>query len=156
MIDQKPVGYIASPYGFAESTKDFYYKRLLPLVSRYVAVIDPWAVDVTRILSAPKQRQVELWLDHGDYHLDVIAERAKIVIAGLDQEPPDNGTIIEVAWAAAHRIPVIGYRGDLRTTGEDGLPYNLMVGAAIRRSGGVAVGSLTELEHELQTRVLGL
>lgn len=152
MTAQKPAGYIASPYGFAESTKDFYYGKLIPLVSRYIIVIDPWAVDVAHILAAPKQQQPELWFDHGDYHFNTIAKMAKVVIAALDQEPPDNGTVVEVAWAAAHRIPVIGYRGDLRTTGEDGLPYNLMIGAAIRRSGGVAVGSLTELDQELQAR----
>lgn len=142
MTGPKPPCYVASPYGFAESTKEFYYGTLLPLVSKYVTVIDPWAVDVGTMS----------WLDLGEHHLETIANEARLVVACLDQEPPDNGTVVEVAWAAAHGIPVIGYRGDLRTTGEEGLPYNLMIGAAIRRSGGAAVANLTELEHELRAR----
>ena len=139
MTDQKPPCYVANPYGFAESTRSFYYETLLPLVSKYVTVLDPWAVDVGQ----------QSWLDLGEHHLDTIANEARLIIACLDQEPPDNGTVVEVAWAAAHGIPVIGYRGDFRTTGEEGLPYNLMIGAAIRRSGGVAVATLAELEQEL-------
>jgi Nucleoside 2-deoxyribosyltransferase len=143
MTDPKPPCYVASPYGFAESTRAFYYEKLLPLVGKYVTVLDPWAVDAGQ----------KSWLDLGEHHLDTIANEARLVIACLDQEPPDNGTVVEVAWAAAHGIPVIGYRGDFRTTGEEGLPYNLMIGAAIRRSGGVAVSNLTELEQELQARL---
>ena len=144
--------YIASPSGFAESTKLWYEQRLLPLVRKYVIPLDPWAVDVRHILDAPAAEQPQLWLNLGDYHFDTITQHAKGVIAILDQEPPDVGTIAEVAWAAAHAIPVIGYRNDIRTTGEDGLPYNLMIAAAIRRSGGVAVASLVELETELRAR----
>lgn len=143
MTDQKPPCYVASPYGFAESTKAFYYETLLPLVSKYVTVLDPWTAEPMPML------------DLGERHLDTIANEAKLVIACLDQEPPDNGTVVEVAWAAAHGIPVIGYRGDFRTTGEEGLPYNLMIGAAIRRSGGVAVSTLAELEQELGRLVVG-
>jgi len=153
MSQEKPEGYVASPYGFSESTKYFYEKALIPMVSRYITVLDPWKVDVGHILTAPEEQQPELWLDLGNYHYDTIAQRAKILVACLDQEPPDSGTVAEVVWATAHNIPVIGYRSDFRTSGEAGLPYNLMIGAAIRRSGGIAVASLTELEHELQARV---
>jgi nucleoside 2-deoxyribosyltransferase len=156
MSQRKPEGYVASPYGFAESTKYFYEKILIPMVSQYISVLDPWKVNVDHILSAPKEQQPELWLNLGDYHFRTIAHRAKILIAGLDQEPPDSGTVAEVVWAAAHKIPVIGYRSDFRTAGEDGLPYNLMIGAAIRRSGGIAVASVAELEQELEARVPGL
>lgn len=156
MNEHKPEGYIASPYGFAESTRDFYNNKLLPLVSRFITVLDPWEVDIEHILNAEASKQPELWLDLGDYHYDTIANKAKIMIAGLDQEPPDNGTVAEVAWAAAHNVPIVGYRGDLRTSGENGLQYNLMIGAAIRRTGGVAVSNLIELEQELQARVPSL
>ena len=60
--------------------------------------------------------------------------------------------LLRLLYAAAHNIPVIGYRSDIRTTGEEGLPYNLMVGAAIKMSGGIAVASLVELENELKQR----
>lgn len=149
----KPEGYVANPYGFAESTRYFYYGQLIPLVSKHITVIDPWKENIDHILAARPEDRPSLWLDLGDTHYNNIATRAKIVVAGLDQEPPDNGTVAEVAWAAAHGIPILGYRGDLRSAGEEGLPYNLMIGAAIRRTGGVAVSSLVELDRELQVRV---
>jgi nucleoside 2-deoxyribosyltransferase len=89
------------------------------------------------------------WLALGEVHLHAVAERADLVVACLDQEPPDNGTVVEVAWAAAHGRPVLAYRGDLRQGGEEGLRYNLMIGAAIRRSGGVEVATLEDLDREL-------
>ena len=142
--------YIASPSGFAESTNLWYEERLLPMVSKYIEPLDPWAIDTKYILDAPKEDRSKLWLELGERHLDTIKNQAKGVIAILDQEPPDNGTVVEVAWAAANNIPVIGYRNDIRTIGEEGLPYNLMIGAAIRRSGGIAVANMIELEAELK------
>lgn len=152
IVTEKPKTYIASPSGFAESTKHWYNGIFIPCVSKYVEPLDPWKVNVDHILSAPPQERPELWTDLGDYHYKTIAQKAKLLIAILDQEPPDTGTVCEVAWAAAHDIPVIGYRSDIRTGGEEGLPYNLMLVAAIRKNGGVAVSSLVDLEVELQTR----
>ncbi|MDL5160573.1 nucleoside 2-deoxyribosyltransferase [Actinomycetospora termitidis] len=137
----RQTAYVASPYGFAESTRLFYTEQLLPLITRHVDVIDPWAVDLPQ--------GDDRWLALGDIHLDSIAERADLLVACLDQEPPDNGTVIEVAWAAAHGKPVIAYRNDLRQGGEEGLRYNLMIGAVVRRSGGTEVGSLAELDDAL-------
>lgn len=89
------------------------------------------------------------WLELGCRHLDNIKNNAQLLVAGLDQEPPDTGTVVELAWAAAHCIPVIAYRSDLRTSGEDGLKYNLMIGSAIQRSGGIEVSNLTSLEEQV-------
>ena len=143
--------YVASPSGFAESTRYWYEEKLLPLIRTYVDVVDPWAVDPTNILEASDEVRPGLWLDLGDHHYDTIRD-VDMMVAILDQEPPDNGTVAEVAWAAAHGKPVIGYRNDLRSNGEEGLPYNLMIGAAIRRSGGIAVSDLVQLETELKRR----
>jgi nucleoside 2-deoxyribosyltransferase len=136
--------YVASPYGFAESTRPFYDDRLLPLVRAHVDVIDPWVVELP-----PGDVPAERWLALGEAHLRAIAERADLVVACLDQEPPDNGTVVEVSWAAAHGRPVVAYRGDLRQGGEEGLRYNLVIGAAVRRSGGVEVATLAELDRAL-------
>jgi nucleoside 2-deoxyribosyltransferase len=136
--------YVASPYGFAESTRLFYSERLLPLVRSHVDVIDPWEVDLPA-----GDEPADRWLALGDVHLQAIAERADLVVACLDQEPPDNGTVVEVAWAAAHGRPVVAYRSDLRQGGEEGLAYNLMIGAVVRRSGGAEVSSLEELDRAL-------
>ncbi len=145
----KPNCYVASPYGFAESTKTFYEGTLLPMLRRHVNVLDPWSVDVGHILSAPTEDRPRLWFDLGDHHYETIKTQAKLLIACLDQEPPDNGTVAEVVCAAENDIPVIGYRNDLRTAGEEGLSFNLMIGAAIRASGGVFAASLQALEDEL-------
>jgi nucleoside 2-deoxyribosyltransferase len=136
--------YLASPLGFAESTRHFYADRLLPLVRSHVDVIDPWTVDLP-----PGDAPADRWLALGDVHLRAIAERADLVVACLDQEPPDNGTVVEVAWAAAHGRPVVAYRSDLRQGGEEGLAYNLMIGAVVRRSGGVEVSTLEDLDRAL-------
>lgn len=153
---EKPNCYVASPYGFAESTKDWYYKIFLPLLEKHVTVLDPWSADVDAILNASPSERPALWTKLGERHFDTIAKEAKLVVAGLDQEPPDNGTVCEVAWAAAHGIPVIGYRGDLRTSGEDGMPYNLMIAAAIKQSGGVAVATMVELDGAVERYVAQL
>ncbi len=136
--------YVASPYGFAESTRLFYTDRLLPLVRSHVDVIDPWEAELPAG-DTPAAR----WLALGEVHLRSIAERADLLVACLDQEPPDNGTVVEVAWAAAHARPVVAYRGDLREGGEEGLRYNLMISAAVRRSGGVEVTTLEGLDQAL-------
>ncbi len=139
--------YLASPYGFAESTRSWYEQTLLPLVRTHVEVIDPWAVELAD-LADPRER----WLDLGERHLAAISDRADLVVACLDQEPPDNGTVVELAWAAARGLPVVAYRNDLREGGEEGLRYNLMISAAVRRSGGEVVGSLDELDAALRRR----
>lgn len=139
--------YLASPYGFAESTRAFYEQTLLPLLREHVQVIDPWSVELGDIAD-PRER----WLDLGDRHLDAISERADLVVACLDQEPPDNGTVVELAWAAAQGLPVIAYRGDMRVGGEEGMRYNLMIAAAVRRSGGTEVATLEELGEALRAR----
>ncbi|MCD2198230.1 nucleoside 2-deoxyribosyltransferase [Actinomycetospora endophytica] len=136
--------YLASPYGFAESTRHFYTDRLLPVVRSHVDVIDPWEADLP-----DADERAERWLALGEFHLRSITERADLVVACLDQEPPDNGTVVEVAWAAAHGRPVVAYRNDLRQGGEEGLSYNLMIGAVVRRSGGLEVTSLDELDRAL-------
>lgn len=136
--------YVASPYGFAESTRGWYETVLLPLVRRHVEVIDPW-VEVPIEHDEPRER----WLELGARHLRNVSERADLVVAGLDQEPADAGTLVELAWAASRGIPVIAYRNDLRQSGEEGLRYNLMIGAALRACGGVEVASLEELDTAL-------
>jgi nucleoside 2-deoxyribosyltransferase len=146
----RPACYVASPCGFAESTRLWYETVLLPLVGTYAVALDPWSTEIESTAPADAAARYKHSLDLGEAHYATIAEQADLLVAVLDQEPPDNGTVAEVAWAAAHGIPVIGYRGDARSSGEPGLSYNLMVGAAIRRSGGVEVSSIAALDSELR------
>ncbi|GLZ49417.1 hypothetical protein Acsp06_56020 [Actinomycetospora sp. NBRC 106375] len=138
--------YVASPYGFAESTRTWYETTLLPRLREHVDVIDPWTVQP----EAAGHDPAATWLALGERHLRTIEHEADLVVACLDQEPPDNGTVVEVAWAAAHGKPVLAYRDDLRQGGEEGLRYNLMIGAAVRRSGGVEVADLDALTAALR------
>jgi nucleoside 2-deoxyribosyltransferase len=147
LFERKVPTYVASPYGFADSTRSWYYGTLIPLLERHVQVLDPWA-EVPLTLSADTSA-TDRWFELGCRHLDNIKNNAQLLVAGLDQEPPDTGTVVELAWAAAHDIPVIGYRSDLRTSGEAGLKYNLMVGSVIRRSGGIEVSDLASLQQQV-------
>jgi nucleoside 2-deoxyribosyltransferase len=146
----RPTCYVASPCGFADATRLWYETVLLPLVEAYAVVLDPWSVDASQMASAKAVAPQEVSLALGEAHYAAIRNRADLLVAVLDQEPPDNGTVAEVAWAAAHSVPVIGYRSDFRVSGEPGMPYNLMIGAAIRLSGGVEVSSVGALELELK------
>ena len=161
---RKLSAYVANPKGFNELNRVGYYTVLLPLLERYVKVLNPWGVmdgygrwpnpeaeQIGKLLANAKtpQEQKAHGLEMADVHYDTIEKRADLVIAVLDDEPPDNGTVCEVVWAAAHGTPVIGYRNDFRKSGEEGMIANLMIEGAIRRSGGFTVSSLEELERHL-------
>ena len=137
--------YVASPCGFAESTKRW-YKDLLDQLRNNVDIVDPWEENVDPILALPAEQRRDSWIELGIKHYGKI-DKCDLVVAILDQEPPDNGTVCEIAHAAAapKPIPVIGYRGDTRTSGEDGVPVNLMILAAIRLSGGEYTTSVPDL-----------
>lgn len=117
------------------------------MLAMHVEVVDPWslttAADVAAAFAAG--RQADFWIEVGERNFRAM-ESCQILVAILDGEPPDNGTVAEVAWAARAGLRVIGYRNDLRQSGEDGVPVNLMIPAAIKRSGGVWVTNLRELE----------
>jgi nucleoside 2-deoxyribosyltransferase len=147
LLERKVPTYIASPYGFADSTRSWYYRTFIPLLEKHVEVLDPWA-EVLPTLSADASA-TDRWFQLGCRHLDNIKKNARLLVAGLDQEPPDTGTVVELAWAAAHCVPVIAYRSDLRTSGEDGLKYNLKIGSVVQCSGGIEVSDLTSLEQQV-------
>jgi nucleoside 2-deoxyribosyltransferase len=117
------------------------------MLKTYVEVLDPW----TEAMLQPDAEfsATERALQLGTKHLANIKNNARLLVAGLDQEPPDSGTVVEVSWAAAHNIPVIAYRSDYRTSGEEGLKYNLMIGSVVQYSGGIEVSSLIELEKQV-------
>lgn len=143
--------YVASPLGFADSTKPW-YKDLLTELRNLVDVVDPWDENVDQILALPVERRRDPWIELGVKHYGKI-DRCDLLVAILDQEPPDNGTVCEVAHAAARPIPVIGYRGDKRTSGEEGVPINLMILAAIRLSKGEYTTSVPDLLAAVNRRL---
>ncbi len=145
-----PRCYVASPLGFTESGRDWYASTLLPLLARYFEIVDPWAL-VTQASIEEARASGELreyWLGVGRRNFDAI-DSCRYVVAVLDGDPPDIGTVAEVAWAAARGKRVIGYRSDIRQSGEEAMETNLMIPAAIELSGGRILGSSLELESYL-------
>jgi nucleoside 2-deoxyribosyltransferase len=80
-------------------------------------------------------------------------KRADGVVAVLDGVDVDSGTAAEIGYATALGKWVVGYRGDLRRTGEDETSeVNLQVEYFIYRNGGTIVHNLTNLTAELKRR----
>jgi nucleoside 2-deoxyribosyltransferase len=125
------------------------------MLTQHVDIVDPWTVTTRAEVEAAfrDSRQSAFWIEVGDRNYAAI-ETCDMLVAVLDGEPPDNGTVAEVAWGVHAGLVVIGYRNDLRQCGEDGVPVNLMIFTAIQRSGGHWASTLTELEAAV-ARVAG-
>ena len=139
--------YIASPLGFSEASRGFYYERLLPLVRESgFEVLDPW--DIGFKIPAPEAEK-EAWRRFnalvGEKNTKAI-ESSDGVLAVLDGTDVDGGTASEIGYAFALGKKILGYRGDFRLTGDNpGSTVNLQVEYFIRKSGGTIVRSIEEL-----------
>jgi nucleoside 2-deoxyribosyltransferase len=160
--------YVASPLGFAESTKSFMNDKLIPAIQGTgVRPINPWdpnpkmqgKIEQTKeiqYLGARKVAWIKIVEELGRANADKI-EKADGIVAILDGVDVDSGTAAEVGYGTALGKWVIGYRGDSRRTGENEVSeVNLQVEYFIRRNGGVVVHSLTELTKELKQRTSSL
>lgn len=109
--------YAASPFGFAESTRGFYGGDYLSAIKNLGAeVIDPWETaqqDIDVYLAAPEWKKPRALVRAGVNNIAGV-ESASVVVAGVDQEPPDVGTLVELGVAAANGMPIVLYRNDLR------------------------------------------
>ncbi len=156
--------YVASPLGFANSTKSFMNNELIPAIRHCgVEAINPWDTppEATEKINHAKtvinlnDRKVawqEVITLLGKANADSI-RRSNGVVAVLDGVDVDSGTAAEIGYATALGKWVIGYRQDLRRTGEDeAAEVNLQVEYFIRSNGGAIVHSLDELVHGLEVR----
>lgn len=152
--------YLASPLGFSEAGREFYYKRLLPIVEELgCEVIDPWKLtDQARILAikampyGSKRRDAwkELNMEIGENNKKGI-DSADAVLAVLDGVDVDSGTAAEIGYAFAKGKRILGYRGDFRLSADnEGGIVNLQVEYFIRASGGTIVVELDEIRQELK------
>lgn len=132
--------YAASPYGFAPSTQGFYNKTVLPSIDVVVPPVDdvsqvkdPWTYadkEVKIALGAePGRAQNVAWTMVGIRHLRSVGE-SRAVVANVDQEPSDAGTIIETGAGAGFGKPVALHRGDFRVVSEGPSRYEASVQAA--------------------------
>lgn len=145
-----PRCYVASPFGFSEAGRAYYYGTLIPALSEVVAVIDPWTISTASEFAAAAEAGTlgEFVLEVGRRNAEAIRGCTRLV-ACLDGADVDSGTAAEVGYAAALGIRCHGLRTDLREAGERGAIVNLQVQSFIVGSGGAVASSLERLLEEL-------
>jgi nucleoside 2-deoxyribosyltransferase len=136
-----PRCYVASPLGFTEAGRDYYGRVLLPALAEVVAVVDPWALDAAIAADAPDRERA---LAIGQANADAI-RTCELLVAVLEGQEPDSGTVAELGFAAGLGLRCYGLRSDTRQAGEPGVALNLQVEAFVVGTGGVIVASLAEL-----------
>jgi nucleoside 2-deoxyribosyltransferase len=147
--------YLASPLGFSEAGRAFYYGTLAPEVVRLGHdVLDPWKSTPQEKIGAVAnmpygQAKRDAWR-----HLNVeiggnnraLIDRCDMVLAVLDGVDVDSGTAAEIGYAYAKGKPILGYRGDFRLSADnEGSIVNLQVEYFIRQSGGDIIAGVAEL-----------
>jgi nucleoside 2-deoxyribosyltransferase len=146
-----PRCYVASPLGFNDPGKDYYRRVLLPALAPLVSIVDPWSftseAEIKEAAAAGKLRQ--LAMKTGRRNADEIRS-CTLLVACLDGQEPDSGTVAEVGFAAALGLRCVGLRSDFRASGDWGCVVNLQVESFIYESGGVIVRSLDSLVELLR------
>lgn len=131
-----PSIYAAGPSGFTAAGLTFHTGVILPaLRAAGCTPLDPWD------RAEPRAQRYAQSLAGAD--LDAVCARnvelidaADGVLAVLDGTDVDSGTAAEIGYAVARRVPVVGVRLDLRTTGDPGSTVNGQVEHFVTRSGG--------------------
>lgn len=149
--------YIASPLGFSESTRrfnEFIVDKLRKNIND-VTILNPWDYDSDVAKQFKKASEIhdpdlrikrlhEIDFMLGEKNVRDI-ERADAVLAILDGVDVDSGTAAEIGFAFAKNKLIIGYRGDIRKTGDnEGVVVNLQVQYFIEASGGNIVDSIDD------------
>jgi nucleoside 2-deoxyribosyltransferase len=158
--------YIASPLGFSEAGREFYYNKFLPPIREEgFPIIDPWELtsqeeinEMFKIPYGPLRKEAWRILDFkmGERNAKGL-DRAKGIVAILDGADVDSGTASEIGYGASQEKKIIGYRGDFRLSSEnDGTFVNLQVEYFIRRNGGKVITSIKELKPALREVFLNI
>jgi nucleoside 2-deoxyribosyltransferase len=143
--------YVASPFGFTESGRAYYATAVLPSLSAVVEPVDPWALtDESEIAAARDSGQLrEMMLTIGRRNTEAI-RASDLLVAVLEGQEPDAGTVAELGYAAALGKRCYGLRSDLREAGDPAVLLNLQVESFIVESGGSIETSLADLVHALR------
>jgi nucleoside 2-deoxyribosyltransferase len=162
-----PHVYVASPLGFAASTRGYLVEVLAAVRGNGLACLDPWDDphgeiaqafgEAASVADADARSAALAAVDDavGRRNAELLVE-ADGVLAILDGVDVDSGTAAEIGYAAARGIPIVGVRTDLRRTGEnDGCHVNLQVEFFIRDTGGSVVTDLREGVELLASLVRG-
>jgi nucleoside 2-deoxyribosyltransferase len=133
--------YVASPLGFTEAGRDYYGRVYLPALATVVEPVDPWSLGT---VLPPDGTDRERALAIGRANVEAIRS-CELLVAHLDGQEPDSGTVAELGYAAALGVRCFGLRSDLRQSGEPGVAVNLQVETFVVDSGGAMVATLKEL-----------
>jgi nucleoside 2-deoxyribosyltransferase len=147
--------YLASPLGFAESTRDYLQRLMAALRDNGHEVFDPWVhesgqeIEAAKGIADPAARRVAL-RDANFKAAEANAEGirgADVVLAVLDGVDVDSGTASEAGYAFGLDKRVFGLRTDFRLTGDnEATTVNLQVEYWIKASGGKIFRTLAEVE----------
>lgn len=146
--------YLASPLGFAESTRAF-MDALIPLLETHVDVENPWddvrfveefaAVANLDSVTERRRRLETVNREIGRFNAECI-DRSDALFAILDGVDVDSGTAAEIGYAFARGKRVCGLRTDFRLAGDnEGAIVNLQIEYFIRASGGTIVTTADDL-----------
>ena len=136
--------YAAGPLGFTEATRPFHDEVLVPaLRARGAEVLDPWtggaAIEAALAIEDPGARVAALQAANREVAQanEEMIRRCDGVLAVLDGTDVDSGTAAEVGFAAALGRPVVGWRSDVRSAGDnEGAIVNLQVQHFVEVTGG--------------------
>ncbi len=163
-----PKIYIASPLGFSEAGRFFYYQEFLPeLRDIGCEIMDPWEHSPKDKIEELKNKENSLkvsvakktWqsinFEIGMNNVNFLNE-ADGLIAVLDGSDVDSGTAAEIGYFCGkhnNRRPILGYRGDFRLSPENiGGIINIQVEQFIYLTKGTIVASIKDLKQELKKR----
>jgi nucleoside 2-deoxyribosyltransferase len=133
--------YVASPLGFTEAGRDYYERVYLPALATVVEAVDPWSlVTVTPPSATERDRALAI----GRANVEAIRS-CELLVAHLDGQEPDSGTVAELGYGAGLGLRCYGVRSDMRQSGEPGVAVNLQVETFVLDSGGAMCATLGEL-----------
>lgn len=156
--------YLASPLGFAESTKAF-MASLEAAIGEVVEVDNPWSFGGPELGDAfARAEAIEEYagrvaaLHALDMRIAAQNEAAirgcDLLVAVLDGVDVDSGTASEIGFGFGLGKLCLGLRTDFRLAGDNlGTTVNLQVQYWIEASGGVVVSRVDELLAALRARV---
>lgn len=150
----QPSIYLASPLGFADSTRP-YMATLASKLAEHVTVLNPWDkhdfdADFERLskendFQSRRSQLHQINQQIGLLNADDI-DRADALFAILDGVDVDSGTAAEIGYGFAKGKYICGMRTDFRLSADNyGSTVNLQVEFFITRSGGTIVHTGDEL-----------
>lgn len=150
----RPRCYVASPLGFSEAGRRYYYETLIPALAQVVTPVDPWALTSDAEIAEARARESlgELVRVMGRRNAEAI-RGSTLLVAVLDGQELDSGTAAELGYAAGLGKTCFGLRSDVRETGEEGARVNLQVETFLCDSGGEIAASLAALVDLLRRAV---